>query len=402
MPTSPTPPAALPAARLAVSTLFLAQGIVSGTWAVRIPSVQARLGVGSGALGLALAGAPAGVLLAVPLGGMLIGRFGSRRVAVGGALLMCAALPLPALVPSAGFLALALLLIGAGGGVLDVGQNVQAVAVEEAYARPLLSTFHGVFSVGAIAGAAAGGAAEALGVGARPHLLAAALVTAAAVLLAAGRLLPLPGDRPLDSPAFRLPSRPVLLLGAIAFCGLLGEVAIGDWSAVFLRGVLGAAPGVAAAGYACFAVAMAVGRLSGDRALDRLGAARTLGISGVVAAAGVTAVALSPVTPLALAGFAVTGIGIAVVFPAVISAAGRRGEGTTSASIAGVMTLGYVGTLIEAPMVGLVARQAGLRAGLGLVGLIDLAIAVGALPMRRVEVRERERVPGGRSGADRA
>lgn len=381
-----TPPsAALLSARLAVSTLFLVQGIVSGSWAVRIPSVQERLGVGTGGLGLALAGAPAGILLAVPLGGALVGRFGSRRVALGGALVMCAALPLPALVPSAGFLALALLLLGFGGGVLDVGQNVQAVAVEARYRRPLLSTFHGVFSVGAIVGAALGGAAAALGVGARPHLLAVALLTAGAVIVAGRWLLPLPGDRAGAGPVFRFPSRSLALLGAMAFCGLLGEVAMGDWSAVYLRRVLDAAPDLAATGYACFSVAMAITRLSGDRVLGRLGAARTLGISGVIAAAGMLVVVLARGTVMALAGFAGAGVGVAVVFPAVISAAGRSGEGSTSANIAGVMTLGYVGTLVEAPLVGLVAARAGLRVGLGVVGLADLAIALGALVLSRSE-----------------
>jgi len=384
-PSLPPSSAGLLSPRLAVSTLFLVQGIVSGSWAVRIPAVQERLGVGSSGLGLALAGAPAGILLAVPLGGALVARFGSRRVAVGGALVMCAALSLPALVPSAGLLALALFLLGAGGGVLDVGQNVQAVALETRYGRPLLSTFHGVFSVGALLGAALGGVAAALGVSARPHLLAAALLTALGVLLAGRWLLPLPGDRVDGGRAFHLPSRSLALLGAIAFCGLLGEVAMGDWSAVYLRQVLGAAPGLAAAGYACFAIAMAITRLSGDRVLERLGAARTLGISGVIAAAGVLAVVLAHATALALAGFAGAGVGVAVVFPAVISAAGRSGEGAASASIAGVMTLGYVGTLIEAPLVGLVAGQAGLRAGLTVVAVADLAIALGAAALGRSE-----------------
>lgn len=378
------PRPALRVPRLAVLTVFFANGVVIGTWVVRIPAIQQRLDLSEGLLGLALLGAAVGALVAMPLVGALVSRFGSRRVVGATAMLLSLSLISPALAPSLLFLLPALAMIGAANGGLDVSMNAQAVAVEEGYGRPIMSSFHAAWSFGGLAGAAAGGLLASQGVGPLPHFAAVGVLSAIAFAAAYKKLLPARADASDDgAPAFARPTRALMGLGIISFCVLLGEGAMGDWSAVYLNNTLKTGPGFAAAGYAAFSLAMAFGRLFGDRFTERLGPARLVRSCGALAAVGL-AIGLAASQPLvALVGFACAGAGFSIVFPVALSAAGRTKGMAAGPALAAVSTTAYTGFLVGPPFIGFVAEWTSLGVALYLVValsavIIPLAGAVGA------------------------
>lgn len=363
------------AARLAVATMFFVAGAGQGNWVVRIPDVQQSLGLSPGALGVALFGLPLGLLIGVPASGWASVRWGSRSVTVVAALGYCATLVLPSLAWSGATLLAALVLFGLASGALDVAMNTQAVAVEARYERPIMSSFHAVFSGGGLAGSAAGGAVAAFGVGPFFHLASAGLVLGAMVAVAAGRLLPATVEsRERESRRRLRPSWRMLALGTIAFCVLMGEGAVADWSAVFLRQDVGAGAALAGAGFAAFSLAMAGGRLVGDVLNARLGAVALLRLGGAVAGAGMALALVPDGAALSILGFGLVGAGLSTLFPTVIGAAGRMRDAPTGTVIATITALGYFGFLAGPPLIGLVADVAGLRAALGVVVALALLV----------------------------
>jgi predicted MFS family arabinose efflux permease len=363
--------------RLAVLGVFFVNGVVIGTWVVRIPAIKERLGLGEGLLGVALLGAAVGALVAMPIVGALVSRLGSRRVVGTAALLLSVSLLMPALAPNLPFLMLALVMLGAANGGLDVAMNAQAVAVERGYGRPIMSSFHAAWSFGGLAGAALGGLSASQGIGPLPHFSAVAVLCAIAFVVAYGSLLPSRADASEEgAPAFARPTRALLGLGIISFCVLLGEGAMGDWSAVYLDDTLKTGPGFAAAGYAAFSLSMAFGRLFGDRLTERLGPATLVRSCGALAAVGL-GVALAVGQPLvALAGFACAGAGFSIVFPTALSAAGRTGTIATGPALAAVSTAAYTGFLVGPPFIGFLAELTGLGTALYLVVTLSVAVIV--------------------------
>jgi MFS family permease len=367
----------LPAARFAVLGIFFLNGLALASWVVRIPAVQEKLDLSEGFLGLALLGAAVGALAAMPATGWLVARLGSRPVVGVTALLLSVSLILPALAPDLALLVVSLVMLGASNGALDVSMNSQAVAVEKRYGRPIMSSFHAAFSLGGLAGAAVGGVVASLGVGVLAHLAGVGALMAAAVVVAYRAMLPAGADRGGGGePAFTRPTRALAGLGAISFCVLLGEGAMADWSAVYLDGPLGTGPGFAAAGYAAFSVAMAAGRLFGDRLAQRFGPVWLVRAGATVAAAGL-GLSLAVGHPLfALVGFASAGVGFSIIFPAALSAAGRTKGTAAGPAIAAVATAGYFGFLVGPPSIGFVAELAGLGGALYIVVALSAAIVV--------------------------
>ncbi|MDP9370632.1 MAG: MFS transporter, partial [Chloroflexota bacterium] len=290
-PRSEAPPAGpVPqAARLAVTAIFAVNGLILSNWVPRIPAVQRNLDLSEGRLGLALLGVAVGALLAMPLIGGLVARFGSRPATTVAVVALAATVPLPALAGGLGTLTLALVLLGAANGALDVAMNAQAVAVERRFGHPIMSSFHAAFSFGGLAGAILGGLAAAAGIDPLPHLAVVGVVGAGLGITAARGLLPAAADARRETPTgtgptFARPSRRLVGLGILAFCCLLGEGAMADWSAVYLDGSLGTGPGLAAAGFASFSLTMAFGRLIGDRLAARWGPVALARCGGVLVA----------------------------------------------------------------------------------------------------------------------
>jgi len=358
--------------------MFFLNGAVLASWVPHIPATKARLAIGDGVLGLLLLAMAAAAVVALPLAGWLVGRFGSRPVTAAAALGLSLALPLPVLAPDLGLTGLALALLGGCNATLDVAMNAQGALVERAYRRAIMSSFHGLFSLGGVAGAALASLAMALGVGDVAHVAAAALTAAVVAARAWRDLWPDETARGPRGPAFARPTAALLGLGALAFLGLLAEGAMGDWSAVYLRDTLGASSAVAATGFAGFSLAMAAGRFGGDRLVDRFGPSRVLRASGAVAALGLGS-ALLVGRPLAgILGFAAVGFGIANVIPILFSAAVRVPGVSGSRALAGVATTGYLGFLAGPPLIGLAAEAAGLGAALGLVCAGCALVSAGA------------------------
>jgi MFS family permease len=391
--------------RVAITVFFAVDGFIFASWAVRIPAVKAAVGASPAALGIALLGASGGAIATMMLTGALCRRLGSARVVVAGGAWLSLALLLPALARSAPALGLALVVFGIGYGGLNVAMNSLAVDLVAAARRPIMPSFHAAWSLGGLAGSALGGLAA-------PELtplshFSLVCVLGLAVTVTCGRIIlarPLPAahEAPaadVQPPGEALPAeevaveevpngsvpspaaapgpagvwRTVLLLGVIALCSTYGEGAISDWGALHLREDLGAAAGLAAAGYASFALAEAAGRLAGTWLLDRLGQTRVLVYGGLVTCAGMLAAALSPVLPLALLGFALAGLGVANAFPTAMSRvgllAGPNGVATAS-------TLGYAGFLLGPPIIGFLATGLSLRIALTTVSLLAVVAIV--------------------------
>src|SRR6266536_5950843 len=369
-------------ARLAVAVAFFVSGAGFANWAARIPAVKDQLGLSTGALGIALLGLAAGALAAMPLSGLLLVRYSSRTVTRASLGLFCTVLALPALAPSLPLLVAALVTLGIGGGALDVSMNAQAVAVERGYGRPLLAGFHGLWSLGALAGALTGGLAAGAGLAPRLHLALAGALLLAAGLRATRRLLPAGADRTARTSASvrPVPTRESLLvlvlLGANAFCGLLSEGAVYDWSAVYLRDSLGSSEGLAVSAYAAFTFAMTAGRLVGDRLRLRFGSRGLLGAAALVAAGGLGAGLALRDVPAAVAGFGLLGAGLSCVVPIVFSAAGGTSGLRPGPAIAAVSTVGYLGFIAGPPLIGALAELSTLPAALTLVVALTAAVAL--------------------------
>ena len=375
--------------RVALCAVFGAHGFIYASWAVRVPAVKQQTGASSAALGLALLCMSAGAVATMLVAGALCRRFGNRPVAVISCTLLSVTLVLPTLARSATTLGLTLAVFGAAYGGLNVAMNSIAVDLVAALRRPIMPSFHAGWSFGGLAGAGIGGLLA-------PHLspfrhlllvaLAGLLVTAIAgrtLLSTAAAAAAVEADRadPSSRSSRQVPARhgalgtvrAVGLFGLIGLCAAYDEGAIGDWGALHLRQDLGASAGLAAAGYAAFALAEATGRLSGTTLLERLGRTRVLVLGSLAACAGMLVAALAPDVWLALAGFAVTGLGLANLFPAAITRAGLLAG---SAGVALASMLGYSGFLLGPPAIGFLANEWGLRVGLTTLSFLALAAAV--------------------------
>ncbi|MDT0491878.1 MFS transporter [Streptomyces sp. NPDC012600] len=369
-------------ARYAVAAVFTVHGAVTGSFATRVPWIQDHAGVSAGQLGLALAFPAIGASIAMPLAGRISHRFGARTALRGLLTLWTLALILPALAPNLLTLCAALFVYGATAGMSDVAMNALGVEVENRLDKSIMSGLHGMWSVGALIGSAAGTVAAHIGADARLHHTIAALVLTALGLLACRGVLDLRGEPDEEPPPrFTLPPKSALIIGAVGFCAVFAEGASLDWSAVYLRDVLGSSDGVAAASTTAFALTMAVARLAGDRIVDRFGAVRTVRVGGALATAGGLLVVFSPSPAAALGGFGLLGLGVAVVVPLAFAAAGRSGPNPSQA-IAGVATITYTSGLIAPSAIGALAETTSLVVSFGVVTALAFGLVLGAGVLR--------------------
>jgi len=363
----------LRSARIGTSLMFVLHGLIVATWISRIPAVQTHLGLSAGQLGLALLGTAAGAMISMPLTGALVTRLGSRPVTTISTVLMCAALVPMGLATGRFTLTAALLIFGIFSGAMDVAMNAQAVVLEQRYGRPILSSFHALFSFGGMMGAALGGLAAALGLQPLPHFTSGGILYAIVGLFASGMLLKddkgIPGQ-----PVFARLTRPLLALAILAFCILLNEGAMADWTSVYLRRILLTPESTAAAGYAVFSFAMAGGRLVGDRMTERFGRVNIVRGGGLISAVGLAAGLALKTVPATFLGFAAAGIGFSVIVPLVFGAAGRHGS-SAGAGLAAVTTVGYFGFLVGPAAIGLTADHTGLEGALFIVVALSLIVS---------------------------
>ncbi|MBT2394563.1 MFS transporter [Streptomyces sp. ISL-100] len=387
--------------RTALTVFFALDGFLFAGWVVRIPAIKEQTGASASDLGLALLGVSGGAVITMMLTGRLCRRFGSHPVTVACGVLLSLSIALPAQTHSTLALGLVLLVFGASYGGINVAMNSAAVDLVGAMRRPVMPSFHAAFSLGGMAGAGLGGLVAAQ-LPATTHLLALTAIGLVVTAVAGPALLrhPAPatkysrerpqersqerskersrersqqapgnGPRPLSGTA----RKAVALFGVIALCTAYGEGALAEWGTLHLQEDLHAHPGIAAAGYSLFALAMAVGRLSGTTLLERLGQTRTLVAGGSVAAVGMLLGALAPATWLVLAGFAVTGLGLANVFPVAVA---RAGALAGPSGVAAASTLGYGGMLVGPPVIGFLADWFSLPVALTTVAMLAAVAAL--------------------------
>ncbi|WP_055699665.1 MULTISPECIES: MFS transporter [Streptomyces] len=369
-------------ARLAVATVFCVHGAVAGSFATRVPWIQEHADVSAGMLGLALAFPAIGASVAMPLASRISHRFGARNALRGLLAMWTLALVLPSLAPNLPALCLSLFVYGATSGMSDVAMNALGVETENRMQKSIMSGLHGMWSVGALIGSAAGTVAAHLGSDARlHHALAAAALTTAGLVAVQGVLDLQPEPEEEAPPRFSLPPKSALLIGAVGFCAVFAEGASLDWSAVYLRDVLDTSAGVAAASTTGFTLTMAIARLVGDAVVNRFGAVRTVRAGGILAALGGLLVVVAPHPVVAMCGFALMGLGIAVVVPLAFASAGRSGPNPSQA-IAGVATITYTSSLIAPSAIGALAQATSLVVSFGLVTLLACGLAVFAGVLR--------------------
>jgi len=368
------------AQQLSTRIVFFIAGFGMAAWAPLVPFAQARIGINEGVLGLLLLCLGAGSIGAMPLAGALAARYGCRAVIAVSTVLLCLTLPLLASVSSPPPLVAALAVFGGAVGSLDVAMNIQAIIVERASGRAMMSGFHGLFSLGGIAGAA--GVTALLGAGASPLAATLAVVAVVAVALAIAAPHLLAHGSPRQGPAFALPRGVVLFIGALCFVLFLTEGAVLDWSAVFLVSVRGMEPSYAGLGYAAFALTMTIGRLSGDRIVRRLGGVTIIVAGGLLAAAGFALATLAPSWQAALLGYALVGAGCSNIVPVLFTAVGRQTVMPDQVAVPAITTLGYAGILAGPAAIGFVAHAASLSTAFLILTLLLLGVAASGRLLR--------------------
>ncbi|MGR6739150.1 MULTISPECIES: MFS transporter [Pseudomonas] len=359
--------------QMATRIAFFIAGVGIAAWAPLVPYAKARAGLDEGTLGLLLLCLGVGSILAMPIAGVLAGRFGCRRVMAAGSLLICLALPLLATVSTVPLLIAGLFMFGAGLGTVDSTVNLQAVIVERASGRPMMSGFHGLFSLGGIVGAA--GVSAMLGLGLSP--LGATLVVVALLVVALLKAAPhmLPYGSQSSGPAFAVPHGVVLFIGCLCFVVFLAEGAVLDWSAVFLSAERQVDAAYAGLGYAAFALTMTVGRLTGDAIVHKLGARRVIVMGGSVAAAGLLLATLAPAWEAALVGYALVGVGCSNIVPVLYTAVGKQTVMPEAIAVPAITTLGYAGILAGPALIGFIAHGSSLSIAFGLIAVMLIGVA---------------------------
>ncbi|AVT41919.1 MFS transporter [Plantactinospora sp. BB1] len=391
--------------RVAVSLLFLLFGMAIGTWTARIPAVKESLGLSDGQLSVGLLGLAAGAITGMQFTGRLVDRYGSVRVMLPVAFAEGGCLLLPGYAGNLGTLTLALFVFGTVHGTLNIAMNANAVEVERARGRPMLSSCHAVYSIGGFLGAALGGLFARADASVVATLWTTALVALGLATWGARWALPHPGQAmtpptatPADTAAesdtvARREPPGVLFLGVLAFCCLVGEGAAADWSTVYLRDNLGSGPGFAAAAFAAFSIMMTAGRLVGDRLAAALGPVVLVRGCGILAAVGLGGALVLDHPVAGLLGFGCLGAGLSCIAPQVFSAAGNRDPSQAGRALARVAGLGYLGFLVGPVVIGGVAELSGLPRALAIPALLALFVALAAGAVRPRPDRPRPAEP---------
>lgn len=367
-----------------VAAAFAFNGLLLGIWAARIPAMVERHGLSESQLGLLLLFMGMGALVSFPLAGRLADSLGAVRLTRWVATAYVFTLVFVALAPSPAWLAAALFVFGMSHGSMDVVMNSWATEVEKHMRRSVMSSFHAMWSLGAGAGAATGFVATSLGWSVPLHFIAGSLLSGAILLpFLTIDWVSETRERTAGAPVFALPRGALVLVGIIALAAAMGEGAIADWSAVYLKDVVGSSEAQATLGYTVFSVTMVAMRLVVDRLVMRLGPVAMARLSGVLAAAGMIVVIGIPGLSTALAGFVLMGLGYAAVMPLAFSRAAADANVPPGQAIASVATLGYGGLLMGPPLIGFVAEATSLRVAFGILAALALLVTILAKVLAR-------------------
>lgn len=372
--------------RLAVSIFFFINGFLYANWISRLPEVQAFYDVSNSMLGTLLLCSAAGAIIAMPFSGWLTVRFGSQQLTAVMGIVFCLIVPLVPLFTNLWMVGSLFFTIGILTGALDVSMNGQAVYVERLYKKPLMSSFHAVFSIGMAVGAGAGALFAKFDVGLATHFLTSAILCLLLVIWASFYLVNERSNEAANADGetgFRLPTKAILPLGIIAFCGMTGEGSMADWSAIYMNRVVGKDEAFSALAFGSFSVAMTLGRIFGDYFTAKLGRKRILLLDSLAAITGLSFMLLFPQPYMVLASLFIIGLGLATVVPIIYSAAGNTLGVAPSVGIAMATTVGYAGFFVGPPVIGYLADAFSLRIGL-VFSLVLFVVMLGLV--RRVRI----------------
>ena len=371
--------------RLAVNAIFFINGFTYANWASRIPLIQDHFDLDHRALGLTLLSASIGALLAMPFTGWVISRRGSRQVTILSSLLFLISVPLFTLSPNAWWLLVSFFFMGMSTGTMDVAMNAQAVYVEKDLGQPVMSFFHALFSLGMMAGAAAGSFFTSIHWHLLPHFSSISLC-GLVVLLGSFRFL-LPdtdsGKKKSGNAPVRLPDVAVIGIGLIAFCSMLGEGAMADWSTVYIREIVVSGDAWAPAGLFAFSMAMTTGRLLGDKARLAWGDRKLLITGSAFSLAGITLIITLPQIGLVIAGLFLIGLGMSTIVPIAYSQAGNLPGYEPGVGISMVTTIGYAGFLFGPPVIGYLADWLDLQKAFSFIATLFLLMFALSLAQKK-------------------
>ncbi|MBS1660927.1 MAG: MFS transporter [Bacteroidetes bacterium] len=360
--------------RIAVSSFFFLAGLCFSSWASRIANIQQKFHLDDRGLGAVLLSLPCGLLASLPLAGWLVARFGSRPVVLGASILYACTLPVLGMVTAVWQLVACLFVFGMGGNMLNISVNTQAIGTEALYGRTIMASYHGLWSLAGFTGASLGTLFISLGWLPYQHFLVITALAFTIVGVFASRLLLKDAFTDSNQPIFSWPDRSLITLGVIAFCSMICEGSMFDWSSVYFLKVVHPPQALVGLGYTAFMSTMAGGRFFGDWLATRRGIKTILQLSGALTASGLVIAIAFPWMVPAIIGFLFVGAGVSSVVPLVYSAAGRSKVLSPGVALAAVSTIGYLGFLFGPPFIGFIAQQFNLRVSLGLIAILGLCI----------------------------
>ena len=371
-------------ARVAVKLIFFINGFVHANLATRFPRIQELFSIDNGVLGLVLLATSVGALVAMPFTGWLIIRNGSRRITIFSVFAYCIFLPFVPLVPDLIGLVLIFFIMGLTAGMLDVSMNAQAVMVEQQHGKPIMTSFHAIFSIGMVAGASCGALFVKLNSSLLIHFSAIIALSIVASLWARYHLIhDKPKVKQTEEPAFRLPNAAMVSIGIIAFCCMLGEGAMADWSTNYMESIAQADQALAPLGLSAFALAMTIGRFLGDSAREKYGDRQLMIGCGLTATVGIFISILFPNPLLVIVGFFIVGLGLSAIVPIAYSIAGNTKDLPAGVGLAMVTTVGYSGFLFGPPIIGFIADWLSLRISLSVVMVLFVIMTFLSLRYKR-------------------
>ena len=362
--------------RIAVSVFFFIAGLTVSSWASRIPDIKEKLQLSEAALGGVLFALPVGQLVSLPLSGWLISKFGSRQLVTAAAIFFPLTLILLGCATTTWQLISVLFFFGLWANLLNISMNTQAVGVENLYGRSIMASFHGLWSLAGFCGAAIGNFFVSASLSPLAHFAVIALAALVMVLTSSRLALPDDDRKKTSQRFFVKPGKSVLLLGLIAFCCMLCEGSMADWSGVYFQKVIHAPARLTTLGYVAFMGTMATGRFFGDKLITTFGVKNILRASGILIGSGLTTMIVFPYLASAIAGCLLVGFGVSCVVPMVYALAGKSKTMSPGVALAAVSTISFIGFLVGPPVIGFIAQLAGMQWSFALVAVLGLGTAV--------------------------
>lgn len=362
--------------RRSVRVFFLMHGLCFATWASRIPTIQSNLNLSAATLGTILFALPLGFFVSLAFAGWLVGKLGSKKTVILSSILYSLSLVSIGWSGSAVQVAFSLLSFGFFANLLNISMNTQAVAVEELYSKRMMATFHGLWSLAGFVGAAVGGWMIGREIAPVQHFIFISSTFFIAIAISASGLIEKDKNKGEKIRLLALPDNALLGLGIIAFCSMMVEGAMFDWSGIYFTDVVDAPNALTGLGYTTFMIAMAGMRFLADNLAERFGLKRILQASGLLATAGLLLSVIFPQLLTSVLGFLLVGIGVSSVVPMIYSAAGKSKTMAAGTALTAVSSLGFMGFLIGPPTIGFITEVSSLKGSFLALTVMSIAVVV--------------------------